>query len=465
VIGRDRIRLFIVSAAIVLAIGLSVRAQQPPQPPTGAAPTGQPPALPSQGPPRQGAQQPRRPPLPGEKAAEYYKNIKILKDLPADQLPITMQFIAASLGVGCDFCHVTGPQGGFDRDEKKPKDTARKMLQMVETINTQQFEGRLQVNCTTCHHGNNRPDRNTVLAVEMTPGEAAAAQRTAAERQGGPGRAGFGPQGPPGAPSGQGSPAQGPPSAQGAAGTPGVPGARGEQPVAPAGRGAQGEPAEPPPPAESVDQVLDKYVQAIGGQAALAQAKTRVMRGTATSRDLQTTQINVQEKVTGEYRIDVEGRQGTQSRVYNGKAAWIQMPNGVREVEGVNAQQIARLADLGLPLNTKQRYMNLRSARYGTVDGTPTIVLIGSPAANVTEQLQFDRATGLLLRRTVFTRTALGQLQEQIDYSDYRYVSGVKMPHQVRYATWNSVTTQKFSSVTLNAPIDEAQFTKPEARR
>src|SRR5205823_11410140 len=125
-----------------------------------------------------GAEQPRRPPHQYEEADEYYKNNKILKDLPGDQLPKTMQYIAASLVVDCDFSHVTGPQGGFDRDEKKPKDTARKMLQMVETNNTQQFEGRLQVNCTTCHHGNNRPDRNTVLAVELTPGEAAAAQPT-----------------------------------------------------------------------------------------------------------------------------------------------------------------------------------------------------------------------------------------------------------------------------------------------
>jgi hypothetical protein len=143
----------------------------------------------------------------------------------------------------------------------------------------------------------------------------------------------------------------------------------------------------------------------------------------------------------------------------------VQMPNGIREVEGLNAQQIARLADLGLPHNVKQRYQNLRSARYGSIDGTPTIVLIGSPATGVVEHLEFDRANGLLLRRTVFTRTPLGQLREQVDYSDYRDVSGIKMPYQVRYSTWNNVTTQKFTDVTLNAPIDEAQFAKPAVAR
>jgi hypothetical protein len=429
---------------IAFALGTSARAQQAPgqqppaqQPAAGAGAPAQPP----------GAQQPRRPPGPGEKASEYYKNIKILKDLPAEQLPITMQFIAASLGVGCDFCHVTGPQGGFDRDEKKPKDTARKMLQMVEAINTQQFEGRQQFNCTTCHHGNNRPDRNTVLAVEMTPGEAAAAQREGGDWQGGPGRSGPGSSSAPGA-----SPPR-------SAGRPSA------APNGPGARGPQGEPDEPPPPAESVDQVLDKYVQALGGEAALARAKTRVMRGTATGRDLQTAPITVQEKVTGEYRIDTQGRQGPQSRVYDGKSAWVQMPNGIRDAEGFNAQQITRLADLALPLNAKQRYQNLRSARYGAIDGAPTVVLIGSPAANVVEHLEFDRASGLLLRRTVFTRTPLGQLHERIDYSDYRDASGIEMPYQVRHATWNNLTTEKFSDITVNAPIDEAQFANPPARQ
>lgn len=447
---RTRARQFVCVSAVVLSISLGLRAQQT-APPSATPPPGAPPAgAAPQGPGGSRGNQPQRPPRPGETAAEYYKNIKILKDLPAEQLPVSMQFIAASLGVGCDFCHVTGPQGGFDRDEKKPKETARKMLQMVEAINTQQFEGRQQVNCTTCHHGNNRPDRNTVVATEMTSGEAAAAQRAAAARQGGPGRGG----------PGEGGPGRGAPPADAA---------RGQQPPAgagaPAGRGAQGDPAEPPPPAESVDDVLNKYVQALGGREALVQAKTRVMKGTATARDLQQTPITVQEKVTGEYRIDTEGRQGVQSRVFDGKSAWVQMPNGVREVEGLNAQQIRRLADLGLPLDAKQRYQNLRAARYGSIDGAPAIVLTGSPAQNVTEWLQFDRSSGLLLRRNIFTRTPLGQLQEQVDYSDYRDVSGVKLPFQVRYATWNNVSTQRFTDVKLNAPIEDAQFAKPAATR
>jgi hypothetical protein len=65
----------------------------------------------------------------------------------------------------------------------------------------------------------------------------------------------------------------------------------------------------------------------------------------------------------------------------------------------------------------------------------------------------------------ILTTTGFGNLLEQVDYSDYRDVSGVKVPFQIRYATWNDVVTEKFSDVKLNAPVDDAQFAKPAGAR
>ena len=87
------------------------------------------------------------------------KNVQILKDVPAEQLPLAMQYITASLGVGCDFCHVTGPGGAFDKDDKEPKQRARDMMKMMAAINTEQFEGRQTIGCMSCHNGRMRPTR------------------------------------------------------------------------------------------------------------------------------------------------------------------------------------------------------------------------------------------------------------------------------------------------------------------
>src|ERR1700760_4794067 len=69
-------------------------------------------------------------------AGQKFKNIKVLKDIPADQLIPSMQFISASLGVECDFCHSENAgKLEFDKDDKEEKKTARKMMEMMFAIN------------------------------------------------------------------------------------------------------------------------------------------------------------------------------------------------------------------------------------------------------------------------------------------------------------------------------------------
>ena len=94
-------------------------------------------------------------------ASQQFKNIQVLKDVPADQLIPAMQFIAASLGVECEYCHV---EHAFDKDDKKAKVTARKMMEMMLTINSENFESHRMVTCYTCHQGGAHPVSIPVIA-------------------------------------------------------------------------------------------------------------------------------------------------------------------------------------------------------------------------------------------------------------------------------------------------------------
>jgi photosynthetic reaction center cytochrome c subunit len=90
----------------------------------------------------------------GKTAEQQFKNIKVLKDIPARQLMPSMQFMAASLGVECEFCHV---EHQMEKDDKKPKEIARKMIGMELEINEENFEKRVEVTCYTCHRGAAKP--------------------------------------------------------------------------------------------------------------------------------------------------------------------------------------------------------------------------------------------------------------------------------------------------------------------
>jgi hypothetical protein len=429
-------RIVLASAFVIFVLSLctlpTLVAQQGP-PPQGA------PQGPGAGPGGRGGLPPCK---PGETVGQHYRNIKVMSDLACTELQLAMQSIAASLGVGCDHCHVTGPGGAFDRDDQETKDTARAMMKMVAEVNARAFEGRSIVACATCHHGESKPMRTPPIATEMTAWQAAAAARA---REQGRGRGGFGGPGGP-APQGANEAARGAvPADSGAAA-----GGRGP---APAAR------PEEPKPTETVDQVLASYVQALGGRDALQKIHSRVMMGTVTLRDLQQVPVTVEEKLPNSYRLDIQSQPQPQTWAASGTTVW--GGRGGRGMQGFQAQQATRRADLGAPLNMTRRYPNLTVNRYATVEDRTTIVLVGRPTDDTTEQLHFDRESGLLLRRSISTRTAFSPLAEQIDYTDYRDVSGVKMPFTIRYASWNEVQLEKFTDIKVNVPIDDARFAMP----
>src|SRR5271169_555735 len=95
-------------------------------------------------------------------AAQQFKNIQVLKDIPADQLIPSMQFISASLGQNCEFCHV---ERAMEKDDKKTKLAARKMIAMVLDIDKGHFEGNLAVTCYTCHRGQPHPVSTPILSA------------------------------------------------------------------------------------------------------------------------------------------------------------------------------------------------------------------------------------------------------------------------------------------------------------
>ncbi len=347
------------------------------------------------------------PPSPGQTSGERYKNIQVFKDLPAAQLHDAMVFMGAAVGGGCQSCHVRGADGemAFDKDDNDHKTAARNMISMTRAVNTQHFKGEERVTCATCHQGRREPNPVAPLSQPLTPDQLAVlAERRAA---------------------------------------------------APGGRAAQR-------PTETVDQILDKYLRAIGGRDAVARLTSRVRRGTLTNGAGQSSAVTVEESAAGLVRLTVVGTPPI-SRAFDGRSAWAEFGGRIRELEGVELANAALPGDLRLGLRLKDEYAALAVRAYDRVNGKAVIVVEGRRPQGASETLYFDRASGLLVRRAIRLRTPLGSLPVQVDYDDYHAVDGVQTPFEVRVADWESVSTERFTDVTHNQPMDAARFAKPEA--
>jgi hypothetical protein len=368
------------------------------------------------------------PPAPtGPLAAAKYRDIQVMKDVPADQFDITMDYFVAATGLQCQGCHVRDEATGeFDyANDHRIKSVTRKMINLVRTVNAGDYGGR--TNCAQCHAGRPNPP-GLPLAQPMTPDQIAALAAQTAARQGGPGGA---------------SPA--------AAGT----------------AGAQGAGQQIPAPA--IDDVINKYVEALGGRAALEKLQSRAMSGTLTNRAAQSMAFAIEEK--GTKYLETTQSQPTPTTIgFDGASGWTQSGTRVADLVGFPLQRALCSATLTLPLRLKDKYPNLQAGRPTRLPGasaaSPALEvnqLQGASSPYVNEQFYFHATSGLLVRRRVVTRAAdRGSMVEQFDYSDYRAVAGVKMPFTIKRTSWNAVDTLTIADIKPNVQIDDAKFARPK---
>lgn len=101
-----------------------------------------------------------KPPI--ETAGQKFKSIKVLNDVPADQMGKIMNMMSASLGVNCAFCHASN-DGDYEKEGFEHKDIARQMLKMTFDLNKNYFENRPEINCNSCHQGKAHPQASIPL--------------------------------------------------------------------------------------------------------------------------------------------------------------------------------------------------------------------------------------------------------------------------------------------------------------
>jgi photosynthetic reaction center cytochrome c subunit len=215
----------------------------------------------------------------------------------------------------------------------------------------------------------------------------------------------------------------------------------------------------------TVTQVLDRFLQAIGGPEANARIASRAYRGTITAARDQPRPLEILEAAPDKLRATITRADGVAVQAVDGDTAWTLTPRGaVIEPNAAEAVRMRRLA--AFHKNEMLGSLDPELAVIGAqpLNGRNAIVLEGRLGPLQTERLFFDSQTGLLVRRLVLSPTALGPLPEQTDYEDYRSVDGVKVAFVVRRATTDGITTQRYESVTVNVAVDPAQFQRPSGK-
>ena len=351
---------------------------------------------------------------PAQLSEQAFKNITELKGIPVREFMNTMGFFSASLAFNCTDCH-----GGASASDwanyaldTPLKNRARQMIRMVKAINEANFGGRPFVTCYTCHRGSQRPKAIPSLAVQY------------------------------------GEPPPDDPDEVEA-----LPGAR---------------------VTATADQILDKYLQAIGGAQALAKLTSFTAKGTyeGFDSDFAKVAVDIYAKGPNQRAIVAHMASGDSATVYDGREAWHAAPRDLSPVPmipllGADLTGARVDAQLTFPAAIKQLLTGWRADFPAvTIDDKPVFVVQGT-IDRVPVKLYFDKMSGLLVRQTRYAPTVVGTVPLHVTYSDYRDLPGigVKMPFTFQMTWVDGQYTVNLESVQPNAPIDAARFAKPAAAR
>ena len=368
-----------------------------------------------------------QPPTAKKTSDTVFKNIQVMKGVPVDDFMGTMGIMCAALGFDCSDCH----EGAGTEKVDWARDTPRKVRArgMVRMMTAINRDNFSGRQVVTCWSCHHGRDRpSTTPTLEYIYGPASLEMDDVLTQ------------------------------------TPGQPAA---------------------------GQILDKYIQAIGGAERVATLKSYAAKGASVGFGGFGGGGNVE--IVGKFpdrrAMFIEFPKNPNrhtTRTYDGGQGWFETPLtvlGKYELTGSELDGARLDAQLAFPAQMKQVLTNLRVSLPVSISDLPaqasqsskevsTVVIGQDRLAKVVQgagprgmlaTLYFDQETGLLLRIVRFSQSPIGRVPTQVDYGDYRDVGGIKMPFRMIFAWMDGRDAIQLSEIQTNVPLDDSRF-RPAAR-
>lgn len=214
----------------------------------------------------------------------------------------------------------------------------------------------------------------------------------------------------------------------------------------------------------SVDKVLENYVAALGGKAAIEKVTSRTAKGTfelpAMGASGTFEMVAKAPNKTG-MKIEIPGVGEIHNR-FDGTKGWAQDPmTGLRELSGVELAATKLDAEFYKDIKMKELYKKLEVKGRAKVGDAEAIIIEATPAEGSPEKYYFDTKTGLLIRHDTERESPQGKMAIESTFEDYRAVDGVQVVHTIKQSTPAYALVIKMTEVKHNVAVDDAKFAKP----
>ena len=222
----------------------------------------------------------------------------------------------------------------------------------------------------------------------------------------------------------------------------------------------EGEPAEKPediaaaaPEGVGVNDILNHYLEAIGGKEKLADVESYFMTAEA---EMQGMKLNLEIKKTahGKFMQDVKvGGNSMSKQVFDGEKGYMMM-QGQRKDMG--EEEIVQVRKEAAP------FPELNYLEDGDITLAGVEMVKGKPAYELKLSDQksafYDKESGLKVQETTTAEMGGQPMTSTIDLSDYQEVSGIKFPFTISQTVGPQSFDFKVSEIKVNEDVSDADF-------
>lgn len=210
--------------------------------------------------------------------------------------------------------------------------------------------------------------------------------------------------------------------------------------------------------------IFDKVVAACGGKSAFAAIKSTVSKAEISATTPQGEfQMSVTSTVVFPFKLNQEMNTpfGSSTVVYDGEKGWVVSTQGTQDMpesqlKEIKADRFRTFSNLFQAPDLKIQYLGDEDFEGKKLD----VLLISDPSGNEMK-LFVDQANYLPVKESYRGRGMMGPTNNEEIFSDFREVSGVKLPfNKVTNADGKKYTETKVLEININTPVDENLFIK-----
>jgi hypothetical protein len=215
------------------------------------------------------------------------------------------------------------------------------------------------------------------------------------------------------------------------------------------------------PPAR---QIVDRYVAAIGGRAAVARLASQHMVAEMQGPGM-TAQVESFTARPNRMLVVMNINGATITTGYDGQVAWQVSPTGPRRVvEGAELRQLLDNAQFDRNLDPAAASTSMTTVGERTVEGRACWEVKIVRARGVESTHCYDKETGLLIGTRSKEGSQMGEIEVDAVILDYRDYGGVKLPTRIVTTVMGQQMVTTFKSIS-HEPIPASRFEPPAAVR